>query len=136
MKTATVRFLTGFIVASLCAGSVSAETSYDALDAYIGEKLPNFHHSERAKAVKNTLVRIQTENWWDDDATFSNISNQLNHVLSCYFYAVGSDKISLDLIDEVEFLVANTDDQKKLYHRFITRDSKAKHEMIPEEECY
>lgn len=111
-------------------------SNYDALDAYIDEKIPSFHQSERAKSVKNTLQRIQTENWWDNATTFTNISNQLNHVLSCYIYAVGEDKGALELIDEIEFLVANSNEQKRLYQRFIEKDSQLKHEMIPEAECY
>ncbi|CAH7346230.1 exported hypothetical protein [Vibrio chagasii] len=116
--------------------SASRAEQPDALDMYIDSQLSSYHLIERAKSVRAALDRIQSENWWDNNNVFNSISQELNHVVNCYYHVTTGDSVAIDLLDEIEFLVASDEEKKKLYHRFTQRDLISPHESVSEVDCF
>lgn len=112
----------------------SNETSL--INNYIEDTGLSFYQQEQAKDLASALNRVQIESWWDSENVFNAISKDINKSLSCYMHSVKERENSLRLIDELEFLVADTMSRKKTYQQFISKDNQNQHTITPEEKCY
>lgn len=91
----------------------------------------------KAEYLTYSLSRIFNEAWDKNQKLFEAISNDINISLSCYMYKTEELGIDgdLQLVDEVQLLMTNTNESKRRYQAFMAKDMASEHKRSSETIC-